>query len=136
MQYKNIVSLRRLLAQLGEKKLPRKFTVAIARNMSILDPIIKVINDQNIEIAKKYCKLNDDGEVAVRNDNGNQIIDFNSPEDGQAYIKELSELESTEEDVNLIKVSASVLDALDEDRFDSITANEELQLACMIDYEN
>lgn len=135
MTYKEISDLGKILTILGTKKLPRKLTVAIVRNTSIINPIIDTINEQNMDIARKYCKLDDNGNVLIsHNENGDATIQFNNAEDGTHYITELNELENVEENINLIKITSDVLDSLDNDKFDTLTANEEIQIACMIDY--
>lgn len=136
MNYKEVLELKTLLSDIGERKFPRKLTVVIARNLAILTPIADVIISQTRDIAMTYCKLNDNGEIALRVENGTRLIDFKSAEDSLKYFSEIEILNNTEEEINLLKVPASVLEQLDDPKFDTITANEEFRLASMIDYDN
>ncbi len=99
MKNSDIYSLYQILSNISSIKLPAKATFAIIRNLKIIEPIVKDIEDARIILFKKY------GEEAEGV--------FHFPEDKVNIVdKELTSLAETNIDILLVKVKESDLENL------------------------
>ena len=108
------------------KKLPIKLSYAISKNMTTLEDEAKVIDDNRIKLAQTYAEKNEDGSPKVINNS--YVID-----DIESFNKELSEYYKTEIDIDMCKVNSSILDKLDDPKYDVLSPSEIMTLQFMLD---
>lgn len=131
IKFKDITQNYESLKSVVDKVLPRKASMAIARNVVSLEAELKFYMQQKLDIAKRFAVCQN-GEPVV--DNGNYT--FSSDEDKKSFIEEINQLNESEIDVDIMVFDASELDRCDEvSKYDSITPREEASLNWMISYE-
>ena len=108
------------------KKLPIKLSYAISKNMTTLENVAKVIDDDRIKLAQTYAEKNEDGSPKVINNS--YVID-----DIESFNKELSEYYKTEIDIDICKVNSSILDKLDDPKYDVLSPSEIMTLQFMLE---
>ena len=108
------------------KKLPIKLSYAISKNMTTLEDEAKVIDDNRIKLAQTYAEKNEDGSPKVINNS--YVID-----DIESFNKELSEYYKTEIDIDICKVNSSILDKLDDPKYDVLSPSEIMTLQFMLE---
>ena len=108
------------------KKLPIKLSYAISKNMTTLEDEAKVIDDNRIKLAQTYAEKNEDGSPKVINNS--YVID-----DIESFNKELSEYYKTEIDIDICKVNSSILDKLDDPKYDVLSPSEIMVLQFMLE---
>lgn len=125
----------RSIMEVGDLKLPRVVRVAIARNIVILSPEIRVYEQQRNEILKQYAKKDDKGNI-ISKPAGKGRIEYDiAPENMPGVINEFDVLDATIVEINNIQTfPATALDLCDEtDRYDIPTAAQEASLSWMIE---
>ena len=136
MKYADIEKNYKALEGIATKQFPRKMVTAIARNLSKMKPIVEEVGNQRRDITQKYAQKKEDGNIDyVQIADGLFSIKFESADDKQKYESEIAELLDMEEDIEVIKIEESVLDMLDIDGYDKLTAKDEIALEFMINYE-
>ena len=108
------------------KKLPIKLSYAISKNMTTLEDEAKVIDDNRIKLAQTYAEKNEDESPKVINNS--YVID-----DIESFNKELSEYYKTETDIDICKVNSSILDKLDDPKYDVLSPSEIMTLQFMLE---
>ena len=108
------------------KKLPIKLSYAISKNMTTLEDEAKVIDDNRIKLAQTYAEKNEDGSPKVINNS--YVID-----DIESFNKELSEYYKTETDIDICKVNSSILDKLEDSKYDVLSPSEIMVLQFMLE---
>ena len=108
------------------KKLPIKLSYAISKNMTTLEDEAKVIDDNRIKLAQTYAEKNEDGSPKVINNS--YVID-----DIESFNKELSEYYKTETDIDICKVNSSILDKLEDPKYDVLSPSEIMTLQFMLE---
>lgn len=122
-----------LLKKVSGLTLPRKVSVAIARNIMRFEEELKIYEQQDADIAHRY---------AAKDEKGDFILDgssytFETPENRKDFIRERDELNDTEADIQIAKFQASELERCDEsERYDIMTPLQEASIGWMIDYED
>lgn len=111
---------------IAAKKLPIKLSYAISKNITILVPEAKIIDDNRIKLAQTYADKNEDGTPMII-DNSYHINDIES------FNKELIEYYRTEIDLDICKASISDLDKLDDPKYDALSPSEIMSLQFMLE---
>ena len=122
MKLTNMEAVRmiNIFDEMGEKKLPRKVSYAISKNLEKLkSEINKPYEKERIAIVRKY---------AVLDENGNQKADNHGRliySDREAYEDELNQLLEIENDFDAHTIEESLIDKIeDEDKFDDLSVKE------------
>lgn len=132
MKFSEIMIKKQSMADVLDLILPRKVSVAIARNLTTINKEIELYNQQREDIAERYAKKDEKGNYVL---DGNNYT-FANGKDRQSFIEEVSELNDTDIDINIFKFNVSELDRCDEsDRYNIITPSQEVSLGWMIDYD-
>ena len=132
MKFSEIMIKKQSMADVLDLILPRKVSVAIARNLTTINKEIELYNQQREDIAERYAKKDEKGNYVL---NGNNYT-FANDKDRQSFIEEVSELNDTDIDINIFKFNVSELDRCDEsDRYNIITPSQEVSLGWMINYD-
>lgn len=131
MKYSEMIVKYNALAELADKKLPRKASTAMARNICKLKEEIDFYIKQRTDIADRYAKKDANGKVVVENG----AYTFASNEYRDFFIEETEVLNNSEVEVDIITFDASELEQCDNlDRYDGLTPREEVNLSWMIKY--
>ncbi len=120
-----------ILGSFVDKVLPRKVTTAIARTVAKFEKELEFYDKQRADVVKRYALKNEDGTYIIENN----AYTFESKDDEKAFIEEIEQLNSTEVDVEIMRFDVSELERCDiVDKYDKLTAREELALEFIIDY--
>lgn len=130
MYVKELEGRYRALVAVEDKILPRRFCVAIRKNMAAVKKEIDFFCEQRRDIATRY---------AVKEGNAfileNNCLTFDSEENKEGFIEEMRQLDETEIDVPVTTVEGTELDRCDLDRrYDMLSPKEEAALSWMIEY--
>lgn len=109
------------------KKLPVKISFAIARNITIMSPIVRDIDEQQRKIIERYFVLGDDGKPVIAEDGGVKITNPESLEE------EIEELMAEDVRIEFRKVSEELFEKCDEGKYDALTPSEIANLNPMIE---
>lgn len=132
MKYSEMKKRYETLVKVSEFTLPRKVSVAIARNISNFREDLTIYNEQDADIAKRYVAKDEEGTPIL---DGNMYT-FASLEDRGNFVRERNELNDAEIDVDIVKFNSSDLDGCYEsDRYDIMTPAQESSIEWMIDYD-
>ena len=133
MTYGELLNKHAVLMTIGKMVLPRKASVAIARNIQKLEKEVKLYLKQRSDIAERYAKKGKDGQPINEDDK----YVFETPEHEASFLQEAKELNETEIEIdNIMKFKSSELDRCDEvDRYQILSPVQEAAIAWMIDYE-
>ena len=135
MKYSEIIINRSILLEIGKLVLPRKVSVAIARNLTRLDKEMKIYGEQENDIASRYAKKDEDGKLIFKGAKGNEL-EFEAPDDEKSFRAEKKELNDTEVEIEIMKFKSTELDRCEQvERYDILTPLQEASLEWMIDYE-
>lgn len=135
MKYSEIIVNRRVLMEIGKFILPRKVSVAIARNLTRLDKEMKLYGEQENDIASRYAKKDEDGKIIFKGEKKNEL-EFETTENLKRFQSEKKELNETEVEIEIMKFKSSELDRCEEvDRYQILTPVQEAAIEWMIDYE-
>ena len=135
MAYAEITVRHGILIQIGKLTLPRKVSVAIARNLVRLEKEIKLANDQRTDIAARYAAKDEAGEFIL--DETKEKYTFTSPYDEKAFMDEVKELNESEVEVDIMKFGAAELEKCEQiEKYDFLTPLQEASLEWMIDYRD
>ena len=131
MDYMEILDRNAVLLEVGKKMLPRKAAYAVSRNIKKLESEVKFYWGLREDIAARYAAKDAGGEYILEGNN----YTFASPEDEAAYRLELTELNGTEVEVDVMKFRAEELDKCDTDkRYGILSPVEEAAIEWMVDY--
>ena len=109
------------------KKLPVKISFAIARNITILSPIVRDIEEQQRKIIERYFVLGDNGKPVIAEDGGVKITDPESLEE------EIGELMAEDVRIEFRMVAEELFEKCDEEKYDALTPSEIADLSPMIE---
>ena len=133
MKVKNIdlIGMVRVLEYYSKKKLPQRISFAITRNMILLAKDIECYSKSLENIFDKYK------EYFVKDENGNikynnQGIPIVDKEHVSTYGNEIGELLNIEIDVDLYKIDISIFDYDDNDKYDSLSAEDIISLQSVL----
>ena len=130
MTFSDLLVYHQNLLALSNKTLPRKASVAVARNIGKMEKEVELHNKQRKEIAELYA-VKKDGEFVIENNS----YTFSSEDDKKAFLDEVKQLNEVELDVDIITFDSAELDRCDEvDRYDILTPREETSISWMITY--
>ena len=86
-----------LLSKMVNQELPRKTSVAIARNLRKLNDELKEYREQKDNLIRKYGKENEDGQIG---------IDMNADREAFAkFVEELTPINQLEFEIDIMKIS-------------------------------
>ena len=133
-----IVSLQAVKA----KKLPIKVQYALAMNIKKLTEKYLEYNNQRTEILERDCVKDTDGKPVLedrvtKNDVG-EVVDtqqsytYSSDTDREKALKEVSELNSIEEELELHMIKLEELERCDEEPYDGLTGTNVQDMLFMI----
>lgn len=136
MKYSEIIVNRSVLMEIGKFILPRKVSVAIARNLTRLDKEMKLYGEQENDIASRYAKKDEDGKIIFKGEKKNEL-EFETTENLKSFQSEKKELNETEVEIEIMKFKSSELDRCEEvDRYKILTPVQEAAIGWMIDYDD
>lgn len=98
----NIVEYTKTLSKLKDEKLPIRISVAIAYNLTMLDPIYNIISNSLVSLANEYGKRDENGNV-VR-DGDNVILQEDKIQEANEKVKLLNSEEFELKDLKKIKM--------------------------------
>ena len=133
MKVKNIdlINYNSILSNFIEKRLPQRISFAITKN--------KIVIEKELEAYKKSLDKIVGGyeEFFVRNENGEvQTLSIGVPEVDvdhmDSYIKDIDELLSIEQDIDLYFLEESAFDYEDSDRYDAMSAMDIFSLQAVL----
>lgn len=131
MTYTELKNRHSNLILIGKMTLPRKVSVAIARNIVKFEKELDVYTKQRNDIADRYAKKDEAGNYITDNDN----FTFDTEDDKTVFLQEMKELNETEIDVQVMVFKASDLDRCDEvERYAILSPVQEAAIEWMIDY--
>lgn len=132
MTFNELVNKHQVLMAVSDKVLPRKATVAIARNIGGMEKDMELHYKQRADIVDRFAVKNDEGEYVLDGDN----YTFASDEDRQAFLDEIKQLSETEIEVDIMTFDSAELERCEMvERYDILTPREEAALSWMIKYE-
>ncbi len=98
----NIVEYTKTLSKLKDEKLPIRISVAIAYNLTMLEPIYNIISNSLVSLANEYGKRDENGNV-VR-DGDNVILQEDKIQEANEKVKLLNSEEFELKDLKKIKM--------------------------------
>lgn len=135
MNYAEIRNRHANLIVIGKMTLPRKVSVAIARNIIKFEKEMKVYEEQREDIAGRYAAKDEDGNFVIDAEGKNYT--FESQEKEAAFRQESKELNESEIDIDIMTFKASELDRCDEvERYNILPPVQEAAIEWMIDYDD
>lgn len=131
MTYAELKNRHSNLIVIGKLTLPRKVSVAIARNIVKFEKELDVYTKQRNDIADRYAKKDEAGNYITDKDN----FTFDTEENKTVFLQEMKELNETELDVPVMVFKATELDRCDEvERYAILSPIQEAAIEWMIDY--
>ena len=124
-----VMELWNALGKVRDKRMPVKISFAISRNISLLTPIVRDVQQQRSGIIQKYIERDPDGKAIIDADGGAKITD---PE---VLETELNTLFSEESDVKIRMIPEEAFLDCDNERYDAFTPGEISALSAMIEYK-
>lgn len=115
------------LKTVQSKKMPVKLSFAIARNITILAPVIHDIDEQQRKIIQKYFVLDDEGKPVMADDGGVKITDAHALE------ADIGDLLEEDTGVELRMIAEELFEKCDEDKYDAFTPSEIADLRLIIE---
>lgn len=135
MTYAEIRNRHANLIVIGKLTLPRKVSVAIARNIIKFEKEMEVYEEQREDIAGRYAAKDGDGKFILDAEGKNYT--FESQEKEAAFRQESKELNESEIDIDIMTFKASELDRCDEvERYNILPPVQEAAIGWMIDYDD
>ncbi|MCU6763370.1 Uncharacterised protein [uncultured Roseburia sp.] len=131
LTYNEITVKHNILMEIGKLTLPRKVSVAIARNLIRLEKELKLAEEQRADIADRY---------AAKDENGNFVLDkekytFQTVADEKSFLEEAKELNEMEVEVQIMKFQAEELERCEQvERYAILTPLQEAALEWMANY--
>lgn len=98
----NIVEYTKTLSKLKDEKLPIRISVAIAYNLTMLEPIYNIISNSLISLANEYGKRDENGNVVRNGDN--VILQEDKIQEANEKVKLLNSEEFELKDLKKIKM--------------------------------
>lgn len=133
-----IVSLQAVKA----KKLPVKVQYALAVNIKTLTEKYVAYNSQRTEILEKDCVKDTDGHPVLKDRvtknaagevvNTQQEYTYSTDDDREKALKEVAELNSIEEELELSMITLEELERCDEEPYDGLTGTNMQDMLFMI----
>lgn len=114
------------LITLSQKKLPHKIAYAVAKNLLKLETETKLIEERRMEMVNTYAMKDEENQPVVKD--GKYELGDNE----EIFNKEYSEFLETETEVDIHTISCAELDALENSRYDVLTASEMVALDFMM----
>ena len=117
------------LIALANCQLPSKLAYGIAKNLKKLGTEAELIEKQRLSVAESYAKKDENGTPEVMD--GRFV--FEKKEDEKAFQNDFNEFLNTETEVAIHKCSCTVLDMLDDPRYDILTPTQMVALDFMME---
>lgn len=122
---KEIITIYKGISTIKSKHLPVRVGFAINKNLSALNGVAQIYEEERRKILDKYCEKDENGQLLTKN---NEFV----ISDKEMYASEINDLLNIENDVDIHTISISDLEKCDEDRYDVLTPNELESLTFMI----
>lgn len=110
-----------------DKLFPAKMNYALAKNVVAMEQEVKIYTRNRNDIIKKFAVIGEDGNPVVADNK----YTFDSDEKQEQFISAMEELETTDIDVDIRKVSGSILEDADA-KYDQPTAADLIALDIML----
>lgn len=130
------------LQAVKEKKLPVKVQYALAVNIKTLTEKYVAYNTQRTEILEKDCAKDADGHPVLKDRvtknaagevvNTQQEYTYGSDEDRERALKEVAELNTIEEELELLMITLKELERCDEEPYDGLSGTNIQDMLFMI----
>ena len=131
LNYQEMAVKHAVLMKIGELTLPRKVSVAVARNLILFEKEFKLMDDQKKDIADRYADKDKNGNFIVTE---NQYT-FKTDADKEDFTREIKELNDVEIDLDIMTFEADELEKCEKiDRYDILTPVQEASIGWMISY--
>lgn len=114
------------LAEIAGKKMPEKLGYAVTKNLIKFQEEIEIIEKRRVQLAESYAKKDEAGNPVVK-ENAYEMEDMTS------FENDFKELLAEEVEIDIRTVPASVLEKLDEERYDALSPAEMMVLDFMIE---
>lgn len=111
---------------LGGKHLPVRITYAIQKNAKTIEAALKAYDETRKSLLEKYAKKDDEGKPIIEN---NEY----TIENAENWNADMTELLTTETEVDIHKVSFDEFEKLDDPKFNALTVSEMAILKFMIE---
>lgn len=98
----NIVEYTKTLSKLKDEKLPIRISIAIAYNLTMLEPIYNIISNSLISLANEYGKRDENGNIIRNGDN--VILQEDKIQEANEKVKLLNSEEFELKDLKKIKM--------------------------------
>ena len=105
----DVVNSMEVLQKLAQQNFKAKLALSIARLLKQIEVEIQTFNTTRMDLIKKYGTKDENGEL-ITDEEGNCKID---PESVETFNKELSDLLTTEIEINANKIDVELLDGCD-----------------------
>lgn len=102
----DVVNSMEVLQKLAQQNFKAKLALSIARLLKQIEVEIQTFNTTRMDLIKKYGTKDENGEL-ITDEEGNCKID---PESVETFNKELSDLLTTEIEINANKIDVELLD--------------------------
>ena len=106
LNYQEMAVKHAVLMKIGELTLPRKVSVAVARNLILFEKEFKLMDDQKKDIADRYADKDKNGNFIVTE---NQYT-FKTDADKEDFTREIKELNDVEIDLDIMTFEADELE--------------------------
>lgn len=110
-----------------DKLYQAKLNYALAKNIMAMEQEVKIYSQSRNDIVRKFAQIGEDGNPVVSNDK----YTFDSSEKQEQFISAMEELETTDIEIDIHKVSVSILENADE-KYDQPTAADLIALDLML----
>lgn len=108
------LEINRALAEFGKITLPGAVAYRVAKNIKKLNEIVSSFEAVQIDLLKKYCKLDKSGEpLASFGSDGKITYPYKDAKAGKKYEQEINEILEKEEDVNLELIPLESIERID-----------------------
>lgn len=134
MLYKDIESNYSKINTLRNAKLPIKMEIAIARNLSVMKPVVDEITNKRLQLLHEYATKKADGSLDfIVTDNGSISFNFPSQDAKHTFEEQMEDMLNLDENLSLVKITDEDLYRLDDNKYESITPADIISLEFMID---
>lgn len=127
-----LINLINILNDNVDKKLPQKISYIITKNILVFQKELEAYNKSLNKLTSCYDDyiVKDENGKMMYNDNG--IPMFSNKEKSEEFIKELNELLSIKNELNLSIVDEDIFDYDDSDKYDSLSAMDIIKLQSVL----
>ena len=129
MKLAEVKNRHQALCMLGNKKLPVKLSYAISKNIMKLQEELEVIEKTRIKLVEQYAEKDEDGNCKITEDGK-----YNVGENEQKLNDEFVEFLNSDVDMDIQLVSESIVESLEDARYDALTPAELISIDFMMEH--